>query len=571
MTEVERVITPDINQDLVSSPGTSMELGELTDNDKLPAERVAEVTGSAGSTPEMPASHLEIDAKAITIDGLIKACPYFAKIAERDPERAKSIATEAVQRQIEEAAMRASGASDADIKKQQWAAMRERHRQKMKTSENQDEKSISFHPDPVEERPVTEIRAIERVVNVDLTDKWQEEKVDINEDEMTIAKDVAILVEQARELNLLETAIDIKQKSLEDVFAQNKPVMPKPKKAVVKRVESELHRQHEEVNPVHTVLPTDHPVYMQHTDKAAQIVAPEETVMPSTVLKSPLDTVKAVSHIPLMEAPETKQTLGSAEQQSDVEQGVVERIVDQAVAEQVMHERFELTDSRSVTPSAALVTERIEPVAWTNELDKESLQIYKDFTEALRDLVTLPDKYPMPELEGELTIVDEDDLISNNEEIQESDAAHDIPITVVERLANLESEAQEMAAVIVADIFQTVHTIEMLNSAETIEVQTVERMQAKLEELVITLFDQIDIEYKPEDIEWFVALLLRPDFQLPQFEGTDQIAVDLEHDGTREAKIYLFSKTVGFVADVEHNLERLLGMLVLFRATVFQG
>ena len=104
-----------------------------------PVPDIGQVPGAeaaaAAAVPEMPASHPEFDPKTLTVDGLIKACPYYAKLAETNPDIVKTEATEMVQRVQEREAMRDSGMSDAAIKKQQWSLMRERHNAKTKAAE----------------------------------------------------------------------------------------------------------------------------------------------------------------------------------------------------------------------------------------------------------------------------------------------------------------------------------------------------------------------------------------------------------------------------------------------------
>jgi hypothetical protein len=130
------------------------------------------------------------------------------------------------------------------------------------------------------------------------------------------------------------------------------------------------------------------------------------------------------------------------------------------------------------------------------------------------------------------------------------------------RLAELEIEAKEAVVPLLQEIVKTVQAVEML-ATEGVKPDAIEPKQAKLDALVIELFERIGIEtYETEDIRQFITMLLRPDFQPSQPE--ELVVADLEREGTREAKLH-FSQFVsdGF-SDVEEAAERLLGRLVVF-------
>lgn len=72
-------------------------------------------------SPEMPSSHPEVNAATISIDGLVKNCPHFAKMHEEDPERATAEANQIVQEVKEDSALRQQGMSDKEIRAKRLA------------------------------------------------------------------------------------------------------------------------------------------------------------------------------------------------------------------------------------------------------------------------------------------------------------------------------------------------------------------------------------------------------------------------------------------------------------------
>ncbi len=207
--------------------------------------------------------------------------------------------------------------------------------------------------------------------------------------------------------------------------------------------------------------------------------------------------------------------------------------------------------------------EQVESTRWANELEKEPLQIYEDFTEALQALV-LPPEQLAPESSVSLTNGHEDES-ANNDGAKESQPLPVIVVKIAERLAELETEEKKVVAPVLANIVEVIHTAE-LNETHAAESAAVAELHLELSIRVAELCERLGIEYEKEDVEQFVAVILRPDFKPPK-KPEALPAADLEHDGTREAKIHLRSTAAGLIADVEQRLQRLLGSLVLLRAT----
>jgi hypothetical protein len=213
--------------------------------------------------------------------------------------------------------------------------------------------------------------------------------------------------------------------------------------------------------------------------------------------------------------------------------------------------------------------EDVEPVPPTavdimpEKLDRESLQVYEDFRDALALVIAPSSEQLMSETEAN-TVTGENEP-RDIDEAQEAEPLPVIAVTVSARLNELAAGDRETIVPVLADIAGTIRVIEALKS-EDAELEVVEIVQMGLEDLVVTLFEQLGIKYEIGDAEQFVAVLLRPTFQPLEPEIKEFTILDLEHDGTHEAKFYSASAAAGFFTEVEHGLERLLGTFALLSA-----
>ena len=387
--------------------------------------------------------------------------------------------------------------------------------------------------------------------------------------------DVAHLERQAQ-----EAAASMDQKSGEGVSEQNKPSVSESGKIVVEREpEQQLHQ--EQASPLrHNIAMEGQLIHEQQIQETARTIAPDKAIAVVGSLEPQSDVAEIARRTFVYEGVEAGQALEFTEQSQIAGQEYVEQttpvVIDVLSSDEL--KTFELEQSTTKlelaewidwtaeviddTPRiSAEMPPQIETVSWANELDKEPLQIYESFSEALQLLVAMSGEQSLIEPGSEPTITDENDLVKTNE-TQKVEALPDIAVVVSERFCELEIEDKETVEPILADIVETMHVIEVLKSDEA-ETEAIETVQMELEELVITLFEHLGIEYEVEDVTRFVATLLRPEFLQPQLEVVEPIAVDLEHDGTHEAK-YHFSQAVGSLADAEDQTQNLLGKLILF-------
>lgn len=203
--------------------------------------------------------------------------------------------------------------------------------------------------------------------------------------------------------------------------------------------------------------------------------------------------------------------------------------------------------------------EQIESPRWADEVSKEPLQIYEEFSKALQLLVVSSNEQVSMEFENEpATTANTESETSERSEIE---ALPEIVITVAERLVELDSEDKQATALLLSDIVTQLDVMTMLVGNET-EPEVIETVRAELDELVAALFEQLTIEYTAEDIAGFVVVLLSSDFQPPPPAASDTDNVDLEHDGTREAKLH-FWQLAGGLTDIEDKVQQLLGKLIL--------
>lgn len=207
----------------------------------------------------------------------------------------------------------------------------------------------------------------------------------------------------------------------------------------------------------------------------------------------------------------------------------------------------------TIVAASEALDQPIEQVAWDDELIRKPAKIFESFVDALQAL-------PTP-VESEMTATP----ATGVDQETQTEPMPPIAVTVVERLNELTIEEKQTAVPLVKNIVEAIQAITLL-AAEGSGPKSIESAQAELQELVIALFEHLGIGYEAEDIQHFAALLLWPAFQPPQPEQT-LAAVDLEHDGTHEAKRNL-TLFVGTLAEnTEHDAKQLVGALVLSTQT----
>ncbi len=199
----------------------------------------------------------------------------------------------------------------------------------------------------------------------------------------------------------------------------------------------------------------------------------------------------------------------------------------------------------------------VELVDWAAELEKSPDEVLEDFTQALLLFAELSLAPPSDAPEtidfatGQLNIV----------ETSEAQPLAPIVATVAERLSELEAEDKLIVAPILKDIVGAIHGLQLLE-ARNADPEIITAVTTQLEELCISLFEAIGIDYDEADVKRFIEVMLHPDFQPPQPEVEE---LDLEHMGTREVKrnFQLFNSSLD---DIEFQLQQVLGMFALLCA-----
>lgn len=521
-----------------------------------PQEAIAETALALPVEPETAAQSYEYTRQDGTVEHAanreeaIKLCPVLGKLAMNDPESANLL---------------------LDMASIGQAKMTEKAERPKSEAPKQPEPAAKSKPEkPIEQ---AKVRSIEKVANATRTDA---------------AMSIEPTQKQTHGSGYSPNVASKERIPAEVMPKQSSPVISEREKVVVGQVEPEQRLR--AAQPAQQQGPLiDRLAYEQQIYEATKIIAARETDTDFVPPELQPDVAEVASQAFLREAFEDTQILEPAERQPLVRQEqtthrmisgldvkltdewavfdkglvpqkMVEREDEKTTLEPTIYKQVELTDTTSAMSEIVSNIEQVEPVSWTDELDKEPLQIYENFTEALQLLIH--GELPVLEIEDELTTIDDAELVVVDE-TQVAEIVPVITITVAERLGELADEDKEITSTIIADIVQTVHSIRVFSAEETIEPEAANTAQAELEELVITLFERLGIEYESEDIEQFIAILLRPDFQPTQPEVTERIAIDLEHDGTHEAKHHSPQIFSG-MADDKNRTQDFLGKLILF-------
>jgi len=204
------------------------------------------------------------------------------------------------------------------------------------------------------------------------------------------------------------------------------------------------------------------------------------------------------------------------------------------------------------------------------EPEQEPEEVYVGFTEALQMLLVaeaLPDTNTGESVESANQEFDD-------ELVEAAVGSEPEPMTVViskvaERLVGATPEEKEVITPVLQEIVVAIQAVEAVET-EPEALEGTEAIMVNLKEKILELFDLLGFEYEPEDVEGFIAVLLRPDFQPQKLSEVKAVQADLEHDGTHEAKRHFTQIVNDSIADVEDEMERLLGKLVFLHSPVFE-
>ncbi len=234
-----------------------------------------------------------------------------------------------------------------------------------------------------------------------------------------------------------------------------------------------------------------------------------------------------------------------------------------------------ITDSKPVietTESSAPATTPEQDIAASVETEQMVVNVAEENAEQISDQNVQDTEHAIdvgePEF-GILEIHQSETLLGipeliDSEEIVDDESVPIITRTVTERLSELPLAEKESTGILIADMVEAVQTIQKLQLQEATQVLA-EAQQVELEEMIVSLFGQLSIKYKPEDIKQFMAALGQPDVQRAIIEGTPIDKLGLEHLGTHEAK-HRFGKMMRTMTeDVERDIKQLLGVLALLQ------
>lgn len=191
-----------------------------------------------------------------------------------------------------------------------------------------------------------------------------------------------------------------------------------------------------------------------------------------------------------------------------------------------------ITESRRLESTARLQ-------AWETVLHEEPPELYNDFARALEIFIATA-------TQTESDAVDAESL-----------PVPPIATTVSERLTELSTEEQAEVALAIQDVIGALHGLQVLE-ARNADPQAINAVEQQLEELCVTLFEQLKIDYTEQDIKDFVIMLRDPEFR-PDRPTT--FGVDASDPGTHEAKY--FARVVSMATDAESQLHTILGTMVL--------
>jgi len=234
-------------------------------------------------------------------------------------------------------------------------------------------------------------------------------------------------------------------------------------------------------------------------------------------------------------------------------------VLAEPVATAAASRRPELIESSSEASGQTVALVGVAEQESANE--QVSLKFFDDFAGELQALVAAEvptDENESDEQRGLVAIEQSIDKSAENSPQPESVPA--ITLVVAERLEELNEPDQKAAVALMLQ--DMVETARLTAAPETTAVQPDATEQ--LEEKVTALFEQLGVDYEPEDIDQFIKILprLNPRHAAAAELQEETAEVDLEHDGTREAK-WRLPRFAGSLLGTEYVAEQLLGKLAL--------
>ena len=201
----------------------------------------------------------------------------------------------------------------------------------------------------------------------------------------------------------------------------------------------------------------------------------------------------------------------------------------------------------------------------SHELKEEPEEVHEYYREPLKRKTTITSIDPVQEPIIETLIEDYDEKVVTYQPAPES--LELIRESLDDRLAHLDEDEKELVMPSIQSITRIISQMEIIEFEE-IEPQKYESMQKELEELIVLILNTLDIPYEPEDIKSFVETFLLPKNKVLK-ETNAELEVDLEHDGTREAKIHFVNQTSNdFIAN-QSPLHKLIGEFVILYSRIY--
>ncbi len=189
---------------------------------------------------------------------------------------------------------------------------------------------------------------------------------------------------------------------------------------------------------------------------------------------------------------------------------------------------------------------------WETVGVEDNKAIYEDFSNALLDYIELQQE-----------VEDVEDIYSPEASL-ESVPLQPIIISVSERLELLEPDQKEQIVPILQNIIDTIDDLLSFED-NVISYELTDAAHSKLEDLCIELFEALGIDYDDNDVDKFISVILKSDFELPVKTRASLNYADLASIGTHEAK-----KTGTRTSNssmIHSRLQQILGMFVLIKFT----
>ncbi|MDQ3094128.1 MAG: hypothetical protein M3Q70_03055 [bacterium] len=510
-------------------------------------------------SPEIPASHSEYDIEPskLSSQGLIKACGYYAKLAEINPDLAHTQAEATVKIIQQSESLKKEGLDEAKIKKAQWGTMGDRHKKRVKEKED-------LAPDlPVK------ISSPETPNDIPGTDKNTDSGQEIDAKHPVVYNMPPISIRADPNIKATQPEVLIDAPTLANAAKSVKShLQPKP----------EVHQEPTGNEAVKLDVDYQEDIFTQNNpDNASVLLLEPDTNITNEIASEnnkvpPAETKTRTMPVMKFYAADKTSAFNTEIDQINDNDGA--GLLESAAESEDLITESDISPALESAPDGAdLTATNIDPLdAETFSIESSEAVQLEPNTEVVDSFNTALQNYIFNnDIDKELPPEDDGSLNLTYAEEVMNEVNQPIPNIVHEfsnSLSELSNEDKIILSPTLQEIADVVQTLDYLKTEE-VDPELTKVAEQELRELVIILLEALDLNHDNENVEALITTLLKvKNLKQPRPDIVNFSTSYIENQGTYELKKQS-SPLVNLLTNIEQNAARLLGRFVLFSAARF--